>query len=118
MVAKDSHVDESIAFFSMEKFNRAAAMLNSVVATVLLIVSIVVLYVVSRDSVRLGLICFFTVLFAVSVKTLTNARRAEVFASTAAYVMRSRSENDADKLQIRSGTRGIREWESGIVVLV
>jgi hypothetical protein len=71
----------------MEKFNRAAGMLNTVVATVLLIVSIVVLYVVSKPSVRLGLICLFTVLFALSVKTLTNARRAEVFASTAAYAL-------------------------------
>jgi hypothetical protein len=42
------------------------------------------------------LICFFTVLFALSVKSLTNARRAEVFACTAAYVLRSRRKSYAD----------------------
>ena len=35
---------------------------------------------------RLGLIATFTTLFAASVGLLTNARRAELFAATAAYV--------------------------------
>jgi len=81
---QDSRVDESIAFFSVQKFNQAAAILNTVVAAVLLVVSIVVLHAVSKERVRLGLICFFTVMFALCVKIFTNARRAEVFGSTAA----------------------------------
>jgi hypothetical protein len=83
-VIKDSHVDDSIALFSMKKINRAVATLSMIIAAVLLIVSIVTLYVVTNNNVRLGLICSFTILFALSIHLLTNARRAELFASTAA----------------------------------
>jgi len=83
-VIKDSHVDDSIALFSMKKINRAVATLSMIIAAVLLIVSIVTLYVVTNNNVRLGLICGFTILFALSIHLLTNARRAELFASTAA----------------------------------
>jgi uncharacterized membrane protein YjjB (DUF3815 family) len=68
----------------MRKINRAVAIISIVLATVLLIVSIVTLYVVRNNDVRLGLICAFTAMFACSVQLLTNARRAELFASTAA----------------------------------
>jgi hypothetical protein len=55
-----------------------------VLAAILLIVSIVTLYLVTNSNVRLTLICVFTVVFAGSVHLLTNAKRAELFASTAA----------------------------------
>ena len=55
-----------------------------ILAAVLLIVSIVTLYLVTNNNVRLALICVFTVVFAGSVHLLTNAKRAELFASTAA----------------------------------
>ena len=63
------------------------AVLSMLVAAVLLIVSIVALYVVTNNNVRLGLVCLFTTLFAVTVNTMSNARRAELFASTAASVL-------------------------------
>jgi hypothetical protein len=81
---KDTHVDESIALFSMRKINRAVAIISMVLAVVLLIVSIVTLYLVTNNNTRLALICVFTVVFAGSVHLLTNAKRAELFASTAA----------------------------------
>ncbi|KAE9375349.1 hypothetical protein N431DRAFT_402786 [Stipitochalara longipes BDJ] len=81
----DLHVDESIALFSMRKINRAVTIISMVLAVVLLIVSIVTLYVVTNNNVRLALICVFTVVFAGSIHLLTNAKRAELFASTAAY---------------------------------
>jgi len=37
------------------------------------------------DSVRLGSIATFTALFSISLGILTNAKRAEIFAATAAY---------------------------------
>jgi hypothetical protein len=77
-------VDESIALFSMKKINHAVAILSMIIAAVLLIVSIVTLYVVTNNNIRLGLICAFTIFFALSIHLLTNARRAELFASTAA----------------------------------
>jgi hypothetical protein len=77
-------VDESITLYSMRKVNRAVAILSMVIAAVLLIVSIVTLYLVTNNNARLGLICAFTILFALTIHFLTNARRAELFASTAA----------------------------------
>lgn len=67
----------------MQELNRAAVMLAEVGA-VLLVVSIKVLQAVLKPGFRLGLICFFTVIIVLSLKTLTNTRRAEVFGSTAA----------------------------------
>ena len=66
--------------------NRAASLLSVVIAAILLIVSIVALYIVQIPNLRLGLICVFTVVFATSIALLTNARRVELFASTAACV--------------------------------
>ena len=60
--------------------------MSMVLAAVILIITIVTLYLVTNNNVRLGLICAFTVGFALSVHLLTNARRAELFAATAAYV--------------------------------
>lgn len=77
-------MDESIAIYSMRKVNRAAKNLSMVIASLLLIVTIVTLYLVKSSNVRLGLICAFTLVFALSIHLLTNARRAELFVATAA----------------------------------
>ncbi|KAF2033187.1 hypothetical protein EK21DRAFT_98475 [Setomelanomma holmii] len=63
---------------------RTAAALDIALAAVLLIGAIVILYLVARPKAKLGFIAMFTVLFAFSVALCTNARRAEVFAATAA----------------------------------
>lgn len=54
-------------------------------AVLLLELAIVALYLVSDDHVRFGLIAIFTSLFAASLTIFSNARRAEMFAATAAY---------------------------------
>jgi hypothetical protein len=68
----------------MKKMKRAVSILNVFIAAVLLIVAIVALYVVQSPNIRLGLICGFTIAFAASIHLLTNARKTELFASTAA----------------------------------
>jgi len=45
---------------------------------------IIVLYFIQNMSARLGAVCAFTVLFAAVVRFATQARRAELFAITAA----------------------------------
>lgn len=52
----------------------------------LLIGAIVVLYLVKDMSKRLGIVAAFTGGFAASLGLLTNARRAEIFGATAAWV--------------------------------
>ncbi|KAF4467236.1 hypothetical protein FALBO_5895 [Fusarium albosuccineum] len=43
------------------------------------------LYFVSSPAAVLGMICTFTIAFALSVGLMTNAKRAEIFAGSAAY---------------------------------
>ncbi|KAH7318379.1 hypothetical protein B0I35DRAFT_431974 [Stachybotrys elegans] len=62
-----------------------AAILSIIDATFLLVGAIVCLRFLQNENAQLGVIALFMVLFAVSVGILTNARRAEIFASTAAY---------------------------------
>ncbi|KAH7086523.1 hypothetical protein FB567DRAFT_603571 [Paraphoma chrysanthemicola] len=64
---------------------RTVAALDMVLAAILLIGAIVNLYLVPSPKAKLGLIAMYTMLFASSVALCTNARRAEVFAATAAY---------------------------------
>ncbi|KAF2691180.1 hypothetical protein K458DRAFT_455504, partial [Lentithecium fluviatile CBS 122367] len=64
---------------------RTVTVISMISAATLLIAAIVSLYSVNSDKAKLGLVAMYTVLFALSVASLTNARRAEMFASTAAY---------------------------------
>ncbi|CAN9326989.1 unnamed protein product [Alternaria alternata] len=72
-VYKDTHVARVVAAISM------------VLAAILLVGAISSLYFVINPKAKLGLLALYTILFAMSVGLCTNARRAEVFATTAAY---------------------------------
>lgn len=73
MIYRNKHVVQTVATLSM------------VIASILLISAILGLRVVTSSKAKLGLVAMYTLLFALSVSLLTNARRAEVFAATAAY---------------------------------
>jgi len=79
------HVDDSIALSSLKKMNRVLSILGMMITAIVLLGGIVTLYFVTSNHARIVLICVFTVLFSLSVQMLTNARRAELFASSAAY---------------------------------
>ncbi|OBT63254.1 hypothetical protein VE03_07788 [Pseudogymnoascus sp. 23342-1-I1] len=64
---------------------KAIAILSSLLSAILLFGSIASLYLVHNASALLGMLGGWTVLFAVSVGWLTNARRDQIFAATAAY---------------------------------
>jgi hypothetical protein len=72
-IYKNKHVVHTVATISMS------------IAALLLISAIISLYAVIDSKAKLGLVAMYTLLFALSVATLTNARRTEVFAATAAY---------------------------------
>ncbi|KAL2808849.1 hypothetical protein BJX63DRAFT_407710 [Aspergillus granulosus] len=61
------------------------AVISVITSASLLVGAIVSLYIVQEPKSRLAMIAGFTALFAISVTLMTNARRAEVFAATAAY---------------------------------
>ena len=62
-----------------------ATVISMLAAAVVLLGAIVTLRMIENRDSQLGLIGMFMALFAASVAVLTNARRAEVFAATAAY---------------------------------
>lgn len=71
------HEDRNVARF--------VAVLSMLLAAILLVGAIINLYFVENEKAKLGLLAIYTALFAASVKSCTNANRAEVFAATAAY---------------------------------
>lgn len=87
LLCLDFHVDESIAIFSLRKINPAVAGLSMVIAALLLLGAIIALHLVTSNNLNLGLISLFTIAFALTIHLLTTARRAELFASTAACVL-------------------------------
>ena len=78
---------ETTGRFQERRVQTIVALINILVASFLIIGAVVSLYKLRMkpDAVRLGMIAAFTALFAISLRLITNARRAEVFAATAAY---------------------------------
>jgi FtsH-binding integral membrane protein len=78
---------ETTVRFQEKQIQLVVGLINIVVAAILIIGAVVSLFKLRTmpDPVRLVMIAAFTSLFAVSVGLLTNAKRAEIFASTAAY---------------------------------
>lgn len=58
--------------------------ITSIVASLIPILSIVILYKVNSMKARLGIIAGFNVLISICLSGLTNAKRSEIFAITAA----------------------------------
>jgi hypothetical protein len=73
------------AIFKKSHVVRTVSAIGMVLAAALLIGAIVTLYLVPKPKAKLGSVAAFTMLFALSLAMCTNARRAEVFAATAAY---------------------------------
>ncbi|KAL9120168.1 MAG: hypothetical protein Q9187_003276 [Circinaria calcarea] len=73
-------------YFPERRIQRAGAAISAILSAILLIGAIVCLLGVSNKGIgiRTGMIVLFTCLFAAVVGLLTNARRAEIFGSTAA----------------------------------
>ncbi|KAJ9655398.1 hypothetical protein H2201_008812 [Coniosporium apollinis] len=78
-----SHSD--YAYVSEHAIARFVNWFSTLLAAILLVGAIVTLYIITSPNWRLGLIAAFTTVFAASIGLLTSARRAEVFAATAAY---------------------------------
>lgn len=73
------------AYFRERHVVQTVTVISTIIAAILLVGAIAALYFITNPGARLGIIAVFMTLFAVSVAPLTNAKRAEVFAATAAY---------------------------------
>lgn len=83
---KQFNSSHSTAHFEEKHVTRAVAAMSTIIAAGLLIGSIAILNKVSDPGRRIGWIAGITLLFALSITVLTNARRVEIFAARAAYV--------------------------------
>lgn len=75
---------EPSAIILHRKVELAVSFISTVCAAIFLIGAILGLYFVTNSKARLGMLSGFTVAFAASLAVLTNARRQDVFAATAA----------------------------------
>ena len=85
--SQDPHLPKSeLYYFPERRVQRAGVVISVLLSAILLVGAIICLTAVSNrsTSVRVGMIVLFTCLFAGVVGLLTNARRAEIFGSTAA----------------------------------
>ncbi|KAL3443789.1 hypothetical protein BJX65DRAFT_311582 [Aspergillus insuetus] len=76
----------ALVYSSSTRIAIVAAILNIILAAAMLFGSIFNLYYVKDPEKRLGIVAAYTVVFALCVGLLTNARRAEIFAASAGYV--------------------------------
>ena len=81
-----SERERELFYFPDRRVQRAGAVISVFLSAILLIGAIVCLTAVANQStnMRVGMVVLFTCLFAAVVGLLTNARRAEIFGSTAA----------------------------------
>ena len=84
-VSKAETSDGYSAYISEHSLSVCVTILSSLLSAILLFGSIISLYFTHNPYALLGMLGGWTVLFAVSVGWLTNAKRDQVFAATAAY---------------------------------
>lgn len=84
---RDGKLQRDIFYIPERRIQSVGAIVSALMSAILLIGAIVCLLLVSKRSlsIRVGMVVLFTSLFAGVVGLLTNARRAEIFGSSAAY---------------------------------
>jgi hypothetical protein len=75
---------EGIYHYEESSLQTILSILATVMASLLPISSVVALYVVQSNNVRLGMIAGFSACFSLALAVMTSAKRIEVFAATAA----------------------------------
>lgn len=70
--------------YSKRTYSEATRVVGAVSFILVPIGSIVALYAVGDQNVRIGLMCAFSLGFCLGLSALTKTRRIEVFAATAA----------------------------------
>lgn len=61
--------------------------LGTTLASMTPLVAIIILYFVTNLGARLGVLCACTFIFSIALRLVTNGRRIEIFACTAAWVL-------------------------------
>jgi hypothetical protein len=77
-------LESAICEYSEPNLSTAVNILGTVLASMIPITSIVILYFVQSNLIRLGLSVVFTGIFSCCLAMVTKARRVEIFAATSA----------------------------------
>jgi hypothetical protein len=77
-------LESNIFLYRDSHFHRIAAILGTLVSSLIPIAAIIVLSFVRNMTARLGIVCAFTAVFSVCLSLVTEAKRVENFAATAA----------------------------------
>ena len=83
--ARQEQREAGFTMLSDDRVRRTTRVVAVVLASIMPILSIVVLYYVSSSDIRIGLIIVFSILFSGVVALVSEARNVEVMAATAAY---------------------------------
>ena len=78
------HLGAGIYQYDETNLGIVVRVIVTVVASVLPLCSIIVLYVIQANGLRLGLIVIQSVIFSLALCLMTNARMIEIFAATSA----------------------------------
>ncbi|KAI0380112.1 hypothetical protein F5Y04DRAFT_282241 [Hypomontagnella monticulosa] len=84
-VADSNEVGDGLYTYEESLLSSVISIITIVAASVLPLLSIVVLYVVETEPIRLGILIIFSSCFALALALMTSARKVEIFAATAAY---------------------------------
>lgn len=84
---KPTDVENGVYKYEEKDVLRAADIVGTLISSLLPVLAVVVLYCVKNMLMRLGMVALFTVLFSLALVLVTKAKRIEVFAATAAYVL-------------------------------
>lgn len=108
---KRSRIHGSVGYEDSTVY-RMTYWLTGILASLIPITSIAILYQVQSMPARLGIIAVFNVLLSVCLMGLANAKRSEVFAISAAYVMLHKIKHDTDLKQICCSTSCLHQYRS------
>lgn len=78
--------DRTVVHYDDARLQTPAVVLSTFLASLLPVLSIVVLYLVESMPERLAIVAVFTSTFSVALALVTTATRVETFAATAAWV--------------------------------
>jgi hypothetical protein len=82
-IKKSDDLESGIVSYEARTIQRHTAYTTTVVASLLPMLTIIVLYHVNSMNTRMGLIALFIILFTISLSLFTNSTRSEVFIATA-----------------------------------
>lgn len=72
-------------YYNKKSVTQTVAVITTITVVLEIIAPVISLYFVKSSGARLGMICGFTLMFALSLSYLSSARRGEIFGASAAY---------------------------------